>query len=262
VAHHGAGLLARLERSVYGLPPGPASQWSGSTSWVSVRFLVSGRSYRSVVDQPRKPPPGGSLRGGVSRPRVEPRHPAPTSLGLGPAALSARRFERTKKVLDLREVGEKEGKKRVAPVQTTRACRPRNPLRPVLSRLVTRPLTPPPALGVLRCCGAGASTRLCPAPRNKRSRSSSVMPITTVASKIQSSSQSARMRLSATNASKDVPSDTIATPPPTAPRIFPRAPGDGAPRASARGARGRVRPPAPGRGSLPPFPRRTALGRS
>src|SRR5215204_3139335 len=35
---------------------------------------------------------------------------------------------------DLREFGEDEGKKRTAPVQTARTCRPRNLLRLVLSR--------------------------------------------------------------------------------------------------------------------------------
>src|SRR5215203_7562621 len=82
-AHYGAGRLARLERSVYGLPPGPASQCSGSTNWVSVRFLVSGRSYRLVVNQLRKPPPRGSLRGGISRPRVETTAPRPTRPSAG-----------------------------------------------------------------------------------------------------------------------------------------------------------------------------------
>src|SRR5215208_534503 len=82
-AHHGAGRLARLGRPVYGLPPGPASQWSGFTSWVSVRFLVSGRSYRSVVDQLLKPPTRGSLRGGISRPRLETTAPRPTRPSAG-----------------------------------------------------------------------------------------------------------------------------------------------------------------------------------
>src|SRR5215217_5173747 len=86
-AHHGAGLLARLEPSVYGLPPGPASRWSASANWVSVRFLVNGRSsYRSVVDQIRKPPPRGSLRDGLSCPRVETTAPRPTRPSAGRTA--------------------------------------------------------------------------------------------------------------------------------------------------------------------------------
>src|SRR5215212_5155505 len=78
-----------------------------------------------------------------------------------------------------------------------------------------------------RCQYSSLSRAAC-----KRSRSRAVSGMTVVAGKTQGSSHSARMRLSATNASKAVPSDTIATPPPTGLRTSSRT-RDGL-RASAR----------------------------